>query len=87
MEIDIHTLASSIANSMRPAMPVSVSFWGKKEIAACLSCSVSTVEKLTMRPDFPASYRIPSGKGSASPRWAAKDILNWMENFRGKDAI
>lgn len=83
MEIDINALASSIAANMRPALPVSVSFWSKKEIGGCLGLGTTSIDSLVKRPDFPAPYRFPTKGNGSQPRWKAKDVLAWAESFRG----
>lgn len=84
----IKQLADELSARINPAIPVSAAFWSKKEIAACLCVSESTLNKIILTPGFPVSYRFPaSTEGKKGyPRWAAKEVLAWAEQFRGREA-
>lgn len=83
MQLNIEDLAGLIAQKL--TVPVTMRFWGKEEIANALGVSISSVEKMSLRPDFPTSYRLPStGKGAGSRRWKATDVMSWMETLKGR---
>lgn len=79
----IKQLAAEISVHIAPEIPVSVAYWGVPEIAACLSYGRTKARELTARADFPLPYR-PGGTGQK--RWRAKDVLEWVETFRDREA-
>ena len=87
MEINVEQLAGFLADKMPPSVPVDVAFWGKKEIGGCLGLGTTSIDSLVKRPDFPASYRFPTKGNGSQPRWKAKDVLAWAEEFRGREVV
>lgn len=81
-EIDVGKLAEAISAQIRPEVPVEYALWGIKKIAAWLDCSESKIRVLVSHGDFPVSYRIKGGYR----RWRAKEVIQWAEQFRGKEA-
>ena len=88
MENDIiKRLAAELNARISTPVPVSASFWGKAEICACLGCGKTTVDSLISRADFPPSYRFPTKGQGSHPKWKAKDVLAWAENYRVVKAV
>lgn len=87
MEINVEQLAGFLADRMSPSVPVDVAFWSKKEIGGCLGLGTTSIDSLVKRPDFPASYRFPTKGSGSQPRWKAKDVLAWAEEFRGREVV
>ena len=85
----IKQLAAEISAQIAPAVPVSVAYWDKKAICACLKVSESSLNKMMLSPDFPAVRRFPASSDPSKrgfPRWRAKDIIEWAETYKCKDA-
>ena len=79
----IKQLAAEISVHIAPEIPVSVAYWDLGKIAACLSYGKTKARQLTTRLDFPRPVR-PGGTGDK--RWRAKDVLEWVETFRDREA-
>lgn len=80
-------LAIRVSDKILPSVPVKLSYWGLQEIAACLGCSTKNVSRMSALPDFPTSYRFPTGDGSRGHRrWLAKEIIDWAETYRNREA-
>jgi len=80
-------LAIRMSDKINPSVPVKLSYWGLKEIAACLGCSVSNVNAISHLHDFPTSYRFPTPDGGRGHRrWLAREIIDWAETYRNRDA-
>jgi predicted DNA-binding transcriptional regulator AlpA len=88
MQIEATHLADLIADKLCGiSIPITAKYWGKEQIAEALSVSISSVEKMSLRPDFPECTRLPSrGKGAGSRRWKATDIMDWMESRKSRRA-
>ena len=86
MEINIEMLADTIAERMKPAIPISVALWSVNDIVAWSGYSRSTVDNMTKRPDFPRAFRLPGLNGKGFPKWKASEVLTWAEQFRDREA-
>lgn len=86
MEINIEQLADLISDKIN-TVPITERLWSLKTISNALECSINTARNLTRRPDFPPSYRFPSKKDAAQPRWKAMDVINWAEKYRNRDVM
>lgn len=83
----LEKLAALLAANMPPSIPISQDVWSTKEIAQFLKVSESQVrERYACLPDFPKAYRLPKdGGGVGRPRWKAKDVLAWFDQYRDKN--
>lgn len=63
----------------RPAIPIDKQWWDRKSVAAYLSVSLDTVDRLKVTSGFPAARRLPSARGLGPLRWSAKEVMNWMD--------
>ncbi len=83
----IKQLAKELTVYIVPPVPVTLSYWSIAEIAACLGCSRRAAEAISVTPGFPEPYRFPSINGGKSHRkWQVKDILNWAETHKSREA-
>jgi predicted DNA-binding transcriptional regulator AlpA len=83
----LEKLVAALAANLPPSIPIHQDVWSTKEIAAYLKVSDSQVrERYACLPDFPKPYRLPKdGGGVGRPRWKAKDIVAWFEQYRDKN--
>ena len=65
-----------------PFVPFEKEIWNAKQCADYLGINVRTfAEKLSLRPGFPRSFRLPSDKGLGSKRWWAREIILFAEGL------
>lgn len=53
--------------------------WTVEDIGAHLSCSESTVFRITAKPGFPEAVEIPGVHGR---RWVAQEVRDWAKRQR-----
>jgi hypothetical protein len=82
-ETEVEQLAASLANRIKPEVPIAVALWDIKAICAYLHRSENyTRTQIVMHSTFPKPIRLPVlGKQSTGqPLWRARDVVQWTEN-------
>ncbi len=81
----IEKLAAAVAESIRPAIPLSIDLWDIETIAAFLKRNPQVVrERMACLPDFPKAIRLPTTKGRAQPLYNAKEVITWVQSYQEK---
>lgn len=81
----IEKLAIAVAESIRPAIPLSIDLWDIETIAALLKRNPQVVrERMACLPDFPKAIRLPTTKGRAQPLYNAKEVITWAQSYQEK---
>lgn len=82
----IRQLGEALAAHIRPPIPISVALWSYGDIAVFLGVGATRVaEKYASRADFPRAIRLPSsGPGRAHPRYKAREVIAWADNYLDK---
>lgn len=82
----IERLAAELAARMPVQFPVDIDVWSAKEVADYLKTSArQVVERYAPLTSFPDPIRLPNGRGGVGhPRWHARDIIEWVEKYKGR---
>lgn len=82
-ETEVEQLAASVANRIKPEVPIAVALWDIKTICTYLHRSENyTRMQIVTQPTFPRPIRLPVlGKQTVGqPLWRARDVVQWTED-------
>jgi hypothetical protein len=64
----------------RPAIPVEIALWDAKMCGAYLQVSAAHYrDRIACKPDAPKAIILPTGGGQGTPRWKAREVIEWAE--------
>ncbi len=79
----VEQIAASIANRLKPEVPIAVALWDLDAICAYLHRSQNYARThIVSHPTFPRAIRLPiKGKDAlGQPLWRARDVVAWTES-------
>ena len=84
VELLIQRLAASIADKIKPVVPLEHQLWTTEDIGSYLKVDANkVVQRYTSLPDFPRRIEIPTAEGRRShPRWKAIEVIEWVEGYK-----
>lgn len=84
----IDKLARAIAANLPAHIPIDVALWSAADCAAYLRISESSFyQRVAPLPGFPQAIRIPRADGhKGHPRWKAREVIEWAEQYQERRA-
>ena len=56
--------------------------WTRANIAEYLQCSPNQADRVIRHKDFPAAIRPPTSENGGHPRWVAREVKKFVQQFR-----
>lgn len=56
--------------------------WTRADIAEYLRCSANQADRVIRHKDFPAAIRPPTSENGGHPRWVAREVKKFVQQFR-----
>lgn len=84
----IDRLAHAIASHLPAMMPVEITLWDSADCALFMRVSLNHFRQyIAPQPGFPHAIRIPKSDGkTGQPRWKAREVIEWADQYQEKRA-